>query len=174
MPATTAQRATMVPPAPPSSPRLLLAPARASQAVLDGGWWPRSWDPVAELPGLVLALAARYGQIRSVMLNSGAWDSRFRKLAVDPAVIRMGWFTSLDSALLVATTDGGDQLDLLVVPPSTPATTAEQAMTRAADPANTAGAADILAATLVAPGNGAGARGTRDNGGGRTAASTPE
>jgi hypothetical protein len=147
MPITTAERATVMPPSPPSSPRLLLPPARAGQAVLDGAWWPRSWDPVAEIPGLVLALADRYGPIRSVMLNSSAWDSRFRKLAVGATVVRMGWFSSLDTALLIATTDRGDQLDLLVVPPSTPATTAEQAMTRAADPTNTTRAADILAAT---------------------------
>jgi hypothetical protein len=163
MATTTAQRTTVVPPAPPSSPRLLLASTRANQAVLDGGWWPRSWDPVAELPGLLLALAARYGPIRYVMLNSGAWDSRFRKLAVGAEVIRMGWFSSLDTALLIATTDRGDQIDILVVPPATPAATAEQAMTRAADPTNATHGPDILTAPEAAPGNGAGASTVRES-----------
>ena len=47
------QRATIVAAPPSSPPRLHLAPVRAGRAVLDGGWWPRSWDPVAELPGPV-------------------------------------------------------------------------------------------------------------------------
>jgi hypothetical protein len=174
---TTAQRATMVPSSPPSEPRLFLAPARAGYAVLDGGWWPRSWDPVAELPGLVLALAARYGRIRYVMLNSVTWDSRFRKLAVGAAVIRMGWFVSLDPALLIATTDRGDQLDLLVVPPQTAASTAERAMTMAADPTNIMRAPDILAATpappVAAAGNGPEPDAVWDNEGGSTAVGHP-
>jgi hypothetical protein len=142
---TTVDRVTIVPPTPPSRPRLVLAPTRAGQAVLDGGWWPRSWDPVAELPGLVLALAARYGPIRQVMLTSTAWDSRFRRLAVGDGVVRMGWFATMDPALLIATTDRGDQIDLLVVPPPTAATAAEQAMAAAADPTNVMRAPDILA-----------------------------
>ena len=59
---TTIERVTIVPPTPPSRQRLVLVPTRADQAVLDGGWWPRSGDPVAEIPGLVLALAARFGK----------------------------------------------------------------------------------------------------------------
>jgi Family of unknown function (DUF5994) len=147
---TTVERVTVVPPRPPSRPRLVLAPTRAGQAVLDGGWWPRSWDPVAELPGLVLALTARYGPIRQVMLTSTAWDSRFRRLAVDTAVVRMGWYTTMDPALLIATTDRGDQIDLLVVPPRTAATAAEQAMATAADPTNITRAPGILAARAAA------------------------
>jgi hypothetical protein len=147
---TSVARVTIVPPTPPSRPRLVLAPTRASQAVLDGGWWPRSWDPVAELPGLVLALTARDGPIRQVMLTSAAWDSGFRRLAVGAdagaVVVRMGWFATMDPALLIATTDRGEQIDLLVVPPQTAATAAEQAMATAADPTNTMRAPDILAA----------------------------
>ncbi|MDW5325115.1 DUF5994 family protein [Plantactinospora sp. KLBMP9567] len=142
---TAAQRETRVPSAPPSSPRLSLPPARTRGAVLDGGWWPRSWDPVAELPGLVLALSGRYGRIRNVVLNSSAWDVRFRRLAAGDDVVRVGWFSSLDAALLIATTDRGDQLDLLVVPPGSTAAAAERAMATAADPTNTMRAPAILA-----------------------------
>src|SRR3954454_1913611 len=69
---TTTERTNTVSPTPPSQPRLSLTATRVGQAVLDGGWWPRSWDPVDELPGLVLALADRYGRIWQVMLNSTA------------------------------------------------------------------------------------------------------
>jgi hypothetical protein len=150
MSTTTTPRAIVAASSPPSTPRLTLAPARAGQAVLDGGWWPRTWDPVAELPGLILALSDRYGQIRNLMLNNNTWDSRFGRLAVGTAVIRTGWFTSLDPALLIATTDTGDQLDILVIPPHTAADAANRAMTAAADPADTRRAPAILA-TLTAP-----------------------
>jgi hypothetical protein len=100
---------------------------------------------VAELPGLVLALTARFGPIRQVMLTSTAWDSRFRRLAVGAGEVRMGWYASMDPALLIATTDRGDQIDLLVVPPQTTATAAEQAMATAADPTNVMRAPRILA-----------------------------
>jgi hypothetical protein len=145
------QRATIVASSPFSPPRLLLAPVRAGQTVLDGGWWPRSWNPVAELPALILALDDRFGPIRQMLLNSGAWDCRFRRLAVGARVVRMGWFTSLDPALLIATTDRGDQIDLLVVPPATTAATARSAMARAADPADTTRAPGIIAAMPATP-----------------------
>lgn len=174
---TTAQRATIVPSSPPSEPRLFLAPTRAGRAVLDGGWWPRSWDPVAELPGLLLVLSDRYGRIRQVMLNSGAWDSRFRRLAVGTDVVRMGWFATQGTALLIAITDRGDQLDLLVVPPGTPVAVAEKAMAAAADPTNIMRAPDILAAApaprVVTAGNGPDPDAVWDNEGGSIAASHP-
>jgi len=83
------------------------------------------------------------------MLNNGSWDSRFRRLAVGTAVIRTGWFISLDPTLLIATTDTGDQLDILVIPPHTAADAANRAMTAAADPADTRRAPAILAALTV-------------------------
>ena len=80
-----------------------------------------------------------------VYRDSDAWDRRFRRLAIGSRVVRMGWFTSLDPALLIATTERGDQIDLLVVPPGTARATARAAMARAADPADTTRAPAILA-----------------------------
>jgi hypothetical protein len=146
----TVERVTSVPPVPPSQPRLTLVPTRAVRAVLDGGWWPRSWDPVAELPGLVLALTARFGPIRQLMLAREAWDSQFRRLAVGNGSVRTGWFASMDPALLVATTYRGDQIDLLVVPPETGAAAAQQAMATAASATNLLRAPDLLAVSTDA------------------------
>jgi hypothetical protein len=148
---TTGQPATFAAPAPPFPPRLVLAPVRAGRAVLDGGWWPRSWDPVVELPDLVVALSARYGAIRQLMLNSGSWDRRFRRLAVGEGVVRLGWFASVDPAVVIATTDGGQQIDLLVVPPGTGTAAAERAMTEAADPTDVRRAPAILVAMPTVP-----------------------
>jgi hypothetical protein len=143
---TAAQQPTPVSSSGPARPRLVLVASRAGQAVLDGGWWPRSRDPAAELPGFLLALAARFGPVRKVMLNADAWDNHSRRLTVGAGEVRMGWFTSLDPALVTATTDGGDQLDLLVVPPGTARAAADQAMSTAADPTNTVRAPDLVAA----------------------------
>ncbi|MGN9807049.1 DUF5994 family protein [Micromonospora sp. L32] len=146
----TSENANPIAASTPSAPRLVLAPTRA-RAVLDGGWWPRSWDPAAELPGLVLALAERHGRIRHIMLNLHAWDSRPRRLTVGPVAVRLGWFDTLDPALLVATTGRDIQVDLLVVPPATPPAAAERAMATAADPADLRRAPEILAAVRVPP-----------------------
>ena len=136
--------------APPTA-RVCLVPARADRAVLDGGWWPRSTDPVTELPSLILVLSERYGPIRQMMLNGDAWDTHPRRLPVGTRVIRLGWFTTLDPALAIATTERGDQLDLLVVPPNTAETAAQRAMERAADPADTTRAPAILTAVSARP-----------------------
>ncbi|MFC4019104.1 DUF5994 family protein [Micromonospora sp. GCM10011542] len=141
----TRQDATTITASTPAAPRLVLA-TTGKGAVLDGGWWPRSWDPAAELPDLLLALAERHGRIRHVMLNIRAWDSRLRRLTVGPDVVRLGWFDTLDPAVLVATTGKDAQVDLLVVPPATPPAAAEWAMATAADPANLRRAPEILAA----------------------------
>jgi hypothetical protein len=146
MTATATDRVTTLEPAPSSRPRVRLAPVRSSRAVLDGGWWPRSADPAVELPGLVLALSELYGPIRQLMLNRDSWDPQPRRLVVDARVVRIGWFASVDPALVIATTESGDQLDLLVVPTGTAESDARDAMARAADPADTTRAPRIVAA----------------------------
>jgi hypothetical protein len=147
---TTARRATAVPTGQPTQPRTVFAEIRATRAVLDGGWWPRSWQPIEELPGLVLALTDRFGPIRRLMLGSALWDARFRSIDVGARVVRVGWFASVDPGLVVATTERGDQIDLLVVPPETAADDAQAAMAAAADPANRRRPAAILAAPVPA------------------------
>jgi hypothetical protein len=85
------------------------------------------------------------------MLHSATWDERFRLLAVGGDAVRMGWFTSVDPAVLVATTAEGTQIDLLVVPPHTTAAAAENALAEAANPENRRRAPAILAGMARAP-----------------------
>jgi len=122
---------------------LVLGTTRVNR-VLDGGWWPRSWDAEAELPGLVQALSERYGRIRHVLLNGPTWTGHVRRLATADGVVRVGWFTSMSAALMVAITDADHQIDLLVVPALFDQAAARQAMTAAADPANVAHATELL------------------------------
>jgi Family of unknown function (DUF5994) len=132
----TARLTTFVPFGSPARPRLSLSSDRVSRAVLNGGWWPRSRDPAAELAGLVVAITDHYGPIRRLILNSHTWDTGFDRLVVGSGTVQIRWFSTAEPSLLVAITESGDQVNLLVVPPDTSAATARTAMAKAADPAN--------------------------------------
>ena len=86
-----------------------------------------------------------------VVENTNVQVKDFSALAVGDLVVRAGWFASVDPAVLIATTDRGQQVDLLVVPPSTAAGPAGKAMARAADPANHQRAQAILADLPATP-----------------------
>ncbi|GLZ75199.1 hypothetical protein Afil01_00060 [Actinorhabdospora filicis] len=100
----------------PAPPRLVLTPLRTTSAT-DGVWWPRSFDALAELPGLVVFVRGRMGPVTTVMLSRSVWVGDFRRLVVGGLPVRVGWFASLDASLAIVTTDRGGQLDLLVIPP---------------------------------------------------------
>jgi hypothetical protein len=70
---------------------------------------------------------------------------------------------------LIAFTDHGDQIDLLVIPPSASPDTAERAMRTAADPRNMMRASDIWAARPAAAANGSDSQAVWDNEGGSIA-----
>ncbi|MEU4825619.1 DUF5994 family protein [Actinomadura citrea] len=151
---------------PPSSPRLALrssAPAGRpgsgrGSTLLDGGWWPRSADPVAELPGLLLALQAHgppddHRPISHVMLREADWDDHPRRLLVngpdDTREVRLSWFDHLPAGLLTAIYADGRRIDLLTVPAATGHAAAQAALEAAADPADHLPAPDLLAALTV-------------------------
>ena len=151
---SSTERRTAISPTPPSIPRLRLQPDRSGRTLLDGGWWPRSADPAAELPGLILALDERHGPanpITRIMLGMAGWDpDRPRRLRVDgPAgrrVVRLGWFAGQPAGLLTATSAGGRRSDLLTVPPHTSEQAASAAMEQAAQAGNRNHTPALLAA----------------------------
>jgi hypothetical protein len=146
----------------PPVPRLLLGSARSPGALLDGGWWPRSADPVAELPGLVLALQeygppGDHGPISHIMLRVSDWDSRPDRLRIegvegltDTRVVRLSWFDTLPAGLLTAISADGHRVDLLTVPPHTDENAAWAAMEQAAQTGNLPHTHDIPASTTPA------------------------
>jgi N-acetylmuramoyl-L-alanine amidase len=144
---TTAPPSTR-PPAPPGL-RLQLDPTRAGTGAVDGGWWPRSRDPDAELPGLIARLDASVGPVTRVALNLDAWATAPRRVAVDGRRVRVGWFRHMDAHTIGMTRAGQDRMTLLVVPPEATSAVAEIALAMAADAANSAGPADILAAAGI-------------------------
>ncbi len=139
----------------PSKPRLSLRPDKPGFALLDGGWWPRSADPAAELPGLVLALDERHGRIIRVMLGTAGWDaSRPRRLQVGgPAgsrVVRLGWFASMPAGLVTAISVSHDRTDLVTIPPHASEQAAAAAMRQATQAGNREHAPAIVAAITAA------------------------
>lgn len=126
---------------------------------LDGGWWPRSADPVAELPGLILALQAHgapddHRLIVHMLLRVADWDSRPRRLRVDGPndirVVRLSWFDTLPAGLVTAIYADGGRVDLLAVPATTGQAAACAAVELAAHPANHLRAPELLA-SVTAP-----------------------
>ena len=136
---------------PPSTLRLRLHPDSSDYTLLDGGWWPRSTDPAAELPGLILALDKRHGPITRIMLGMADWNaSRPRRLRVygpsGSRVVRLGWFATMPAGLLTATSRRGQRTDLLIIPPDTSEQDAQAAMDQAAQASNRRRTPALLAA----------------------------
>lgn len=146
MTTTTAarDRMTIVSLTPPSTPRLRMEPTGSPRTLLDGGWWPRSTDPIAELPGLVLTIDAIRGPITQLVLSAAGWDTYPRRLGVAGRVLRLGYFTNQPVNLLTALCENGERVDLLVVPPDTAQDAADAAMVLAATASNLVHAQHIL------------------------------
>lgn len=150
----TAEGRTAISPAPPAKPRLRTQPERSGRTLLDGGWWPRSADPAAELPGLIPALDERHGRITRIMLGTAGWNaSRPRRLYLGGPearrVVKLGWFETMPGGLLIAISVNGERTDLVTIPPRTSERSALAAMQQAAQAGNREHAPAILAAVTV-------------------------
>jgi Family of unknown function (DUF5994) len=84
-----------------------------------------------------------------VALNLDAWDTAPRRVAVEGRRVRVGWFRHMDAHTIGVTRAAQDRVVLLVVPPEATSAAAGIAMAMAADAADSAGAADILAAAGI-------------------------
>jgi Family of unknown function (DUF5994) len=156
-----ADRTTAVPPVGQSAPpagqsapaaRLRLDPTLAGRGSLDGGWWPRSRDPEAELPDLIAGLESSLGVITRVALNLDAWDSAPRRLVIDGRRVHVGWFRAMNADTVGVTGALRDRFVLLVVPPQATPAGAATAMAMAADPASSVRPPDLLAASGITTG----------------------
>lgn len=124
--------------------RLRLGPVPSSRTLLGGGWWPRSADPVAELPGLIRAIDDRRGRVTRLMLGPAGWDSQPRWLGGAGRAVPLDWFPGQPAGVLTAFCNG-DRVDLLVIPPGSAEAGALGAMDLAARAVNLIRVPDILA-----------------------------
>ncbi|AZS86034.1 DUF5994 family protein [Streptomyces griseoviridis] len=122
---------------PPSGPvptgvrlRLAAQPPHGRQARrIDGAWWPRSHDLMAELTALLGGLPRDWGHISSVVVNGGGWSDSPGRMFVAGQVVRLRRTESpraADSVCLLA--PGLGRWDLLVVSPDAGAAEAGELM----------------------------------------------
>ncbi|WP_329336734.1 DUF5994 family protein [Streptomyces sp. NBC_00663] len=127
------------PPPPPASPtavRLSLA-AQPSYGrmprLIDGAWWPHSYDLTSELPKLLAGLPPTWGQIGSVTVNGAGWSPFPGRMLVANQVVRLHLTNHPQAPPTVCLlTPGHGRWDLLVIAPDTAQAEAGQLMDAAA------------------------------------------
>jgi Family of unknown function (DUF5994) len=130
--------------------RLSLDPATSRGSGIHGGWWPRSWDAAAELPGLLTELSARAGRASRIALQVDAFSNIPHQLAVGGRKVHVAWFRYMNPHTALLTMAGRDDLILLVVPPQAGPEAAAEALRLAASGRHAGGAQAILAAAGIA------------------------
>jgi hypothetical protein len=130
--------------------RLRLKPAGAGPGGVNGAWWPRSRDTLAELPALVDALRDTFGAVSLIALGSEAWAPGPHRLAVDDNVIAVSRFHRQHPHTIMVLGVDRSQTTLLVIPPEAPEHLGEAALRMAGDGHNTASPTQILADSWLA------------------------
>ncbi|WP_206077850.1 DUF5994 family protein [Prauserella endophytica] len=123
---------------------MALKPRAAAMGMVDGAWWPRSWEPVAEFPAMIAGIEWRLGRAARIAFNADAWAEAPRRLVVDGQPVELEGFRSLDEHTVLVSGHGWHRMVLLVIPPETSERAAAAALERAADPGNTEQATQIL------------------------------
>jgi hypothetical protein len=113
---------------------------------VDGGWWPRSRDLVAEVPALLAVLGVRLGRVERVSYRVSDWDPAPRRIAVDGGLVHLSGYLQRP-ALTVDVIAAHQRVTLLVVPAGTDPDLAHRALTAAGHRDN----ADDVATLLAAP-----------------------
>src|SRR5580704_14221731 len=116
-------------PAESAAARLSMRAAGTGQAGINGGWWPRSTDASAELPGLLRELSRQTGRVTRVALQADAFSNIPRLLTVGDRRVRVAWFRYMNARTVILTmADGRDDLVLLIVPPQAEPSAAAEAL----------------------------------------------
>jgi hypothetical protein len=122
---------------------------------VDGAWWPRSHDLVAELPGLLGALAAAGHQTARVSYNLATWAEAPRRIDVRGRKVRLGGFRTSDPLAVSAVDSSGRRhIDLMIIAPDTDAATADRALQLAGVADSSARAGEIMAHASAGPAGG--------------------
>ena len=130
--------------------RLRLKPKGSTTGWVDGGWWPRSRDLGAELPGLLAVLAVRLDRIERVSYHLGDWDPALRKISCGGRVVRLEGYRA-QHANTIDVLAARQRITLLVVPPGTSVQTAHAALMAAGHRGNTTDVETLLRSRPLAP-----------------------
>jgi uncharacterized protein DUF5994 len=111
--------------------RLQLKPHRGASEHIDGAWWPQSKCMVDELPGLLMSLSDRLGEVAMVGYHRNSWDETPPLVQVDGRTIELLGFTSHEPATVIAIGNDGRHVTLHVIPPEAGEQVARQALDEA-------------------------------------------
>ncbi|MGQ0841345.1 DUF5994 family protein [Actinokineospora sp.] len=131
-------------------PRVSLKPPGAAKGHFDGGWWPRSREPVAEFSALVDRLSDRFGPVDRIGYNPVSWDLAPARLVVAADTVRLAGFRGLNRHTVILIGPDLPRLTLLVVPATVAKAVADATLALVASAANTDDAAALFAAGGVA------------------------
>ncbi|GGL10423.1 hypothetical protein GCM10011588_26040 [Nocardia jinanensis] len=116
---------------------------------MDGAWWPRTDDLVAELAALDFEALQR-GRARPVdriMYNIDDWRPAPKRTALGGRSVRLDGYRHLPAHTLSVVGLDRTRLVLLVIPARTEAATAQALLSAASRPGNELTAAELVAAT---------------------------
>jgi hypothetical protein len=127
--------------------RIFLPPpaARHVRSCFDGAWWPYSDDLGGQAVELAQAVGANWGgRVERMTYDPSIWSVTNRKLVREGPALRMGWFRSREPNEVTLVLLDGRRVELLVVPPATPARRADWVMHRALEQGSAAHAKELL------------------------------
>lgn len=128
-----------------SEVRLRVKPNTAARGHVDGAWWPRSHDPAAEFPGLILAMSSWVGPIRQVVYRLDDWHPTTPEMTVENWLVSLAGSSTLQANTVVVAGTDQRRMDLLVIPPHTPGDIARAVLRSTARPDAVGSVEDILA-----------------------------
>ncbi|MGO4648078.1 DUF5994 family protein [Nocardia sp. 2YAB30] len=130
---------------PPPS-RRFATPRASRPGAVDGVWWPRTTDLVAELADLEALLAGRASGLDRIMYNMDAWQPAPRRTMIGGRSVRLDGYRHLPTPTLCVLGLDRTRLVLLVIPAGTQNVTAQALLWAASRPGNELTADELMAA----------------------------
>lgn len=112
-------------------------------------WWPQSRDPQVEAADLVDHLPDRIGRVERLLFSRPDWDAvsgapSMRRIHAARGAVKVGYFPSDDTHVMIVKMHSGQRLRLLVVPSDTEPGLASRVMQPVADDRHTESPSTLL------------------------------
>ena len=129
--------------------RLTLNPKAALTGAVDGAWWPRTTNPLAEFPAMIAGIELRRGPVDRVAFSPIVWNGAPEQIVVGGASIELDGLHWLDRHTVSVSGVNWHRMVLLVIPPQANEQAAAAAIALATSRDNTDQAKRILVASGV-------------------------
>ena len=114
--------------------RMRMAGGRPS--ALDGAWWPQTRNLQVELADLVDHFPPDIGRVDRAVISPPDWLPAARRIQIARGFLKVGSFPRDDTHVVLLRMSTGEVLTVLVVPPTTSASQADQIMRAATSAGN--------------------------------------